>query len=137
MKRLRHSQMAGGFCMSTGIKKQQSTRLVLAALHTSRCWNDQSNPSPLFFVRRKVNGVLLFVSFLVLRVGWMGWFGVRIFYLAGADFWGSLPIYQSSLMFIGYIGGYLLQLYWFRKVANGIIKAFINRNKIQWDLVLI
>ena len=73
--------------------------------------------STLYFV----NGLVMTFLWFALRVVMFGWLGYRIFVLRAALY--TLSLWQALVMAWSFVVGYGLQLFWFRKILKGAIKA--------------
>ena len=79
--------------------------------------------SPLYLA----NGILMLVTWFVLRVVVFGWMGVRLW---GMRLQVATLSWDRIVMVIGSYGiGYALQLFWFRKILMGAIKAVLGAGK--------
>lgn len=74
-----------------------------------------------------VNGALMALSFFLLRIVGMAVFGWRI--LMTIDKLMELPLTTYGLLLPCYVVGYMLQLMWFRKIFEGLIKVFKKMGK--------
>ena len=79
-----------------------------------------------------VNGLCMALSFLVLRVLFMGWLFVRYVIILRAPFFALPPTTYLTVLSC-YAFGYPLQLFWFRKIALGIIKVLRSGGKKRKD----
>jgi hypothetical protein len=73
--------------------------------------------SPLYLI----NGILMTVLWFVFRILLFCWIGWRIWIMRVAVF--ALPTFHSLVLFYSYGVGFLLQIFWFRKIMKGVIKA--------------
>ena len=71
------------------------------------------------------NGAMMALSFLLVRVLLMGWLGWRHFVVLRAGFFG-LPGWTNASIIAGYLFGYPLQLFWFRKIVAGLFSALLG-----------
>merc|ERR1711990_1292262 len=74
------------------------------------------------------NGVMMAVSFLVVRVLLMGWLGWRHFVVLRHELL-ALPGWTTATVVAGYLFGYPLQLFWFRKIVAGLFAALRGSSK--------
>ena len=79
--------------------------------------------SPLY----ALNGVLMALAFLVVRVVGMGLVGLKVFLLGRGSFF-ALPPAQVALLLPIFGFGYGLQLVWFQKIVAGLV-AFLRPPK--------
>jgi hypothetical protein len=75
-----------------------------------------------------INGLCMAISFFVLRVCFMGWLFVRYVVVLRAGFF-ALPPTTWLTVLACYAFGYPLQLFWFRKIAIGIVKVLSGGKK--------
>mmetsp|Transcript_1211 Transcript_1211/g.1891 ORF Transcript_1211/g.1891 Transcript_1211/m.1891 type:complete len:252 (+) Transcript_1211:74-829(+) len=73
--------------------------------------------SPLYVA----NGLAMFFSFFACRVVGFLWMGTRLF--AQREGFAALPIHISILFLLSFGVGTMLQLFWFSKIAKGMMKA--------------
>jgi len=73
--------------------------------------------SPLYVV----NGLAMSFSFFLFRVVGFLWMGTRL--VAQREGFAALPIHSSVLYLLSYGVGTTLQLFWFSKIAKGMMKA--------------
>lgn len=76
--------------------------------------------SPLY----AINGVLMALSFLVVRVVGMGLVGLKVFVLGRSSFFALHPA-QIAILVPIFVFGYGLQLTWFQKIVAGLV-AFLR-----------
>ena len=76
--------------------------------------------SPLY----AINGVLMALSFLVVRVVGMGLVGLKVFILGRSSFFALHPA-QIAILVPIFVFGYGLQLTWFQKIVAGLV-AFLR-----------
>ena len=69
-----------------------------------------------------VNGVLMALSFFLLRILYAGWLVMHYGVGQGALF-SDLSVSTRAVTFVGFAFGYGLQIFWFRKIVQGMIKA--------------
>lgn len=69
-----------------------------------------------------INGILMTVSFFVLRIVFMGGLFVYNEVYLHASFL-SLPPSTVAVIFLGSVIGYSLQIFWFHKIVCGVVKA--------------
>ena len=67
------------------------------------------------------NGLLMTLLWFLLRICLFGWVGYRLILMRAALF--SLPALHSITLGGGYAFGYCLQIFWFRKILKGALKA--------------
>jgi len=67
------------------------------------------------------NGLLMTGLWFLLRVVLFAWLGTRLVAMR-ADL-AKITAYQSVVLYVNYAIGYALQLFWFRKILKGALKA--------------
>mmetsp|Transcript_42948 Transcript_42948/g.97151 ORF Transcript_42948/g.97151 Transcript_42948/m.97151 type:complete len:194 (-) Transcript_42948:206-787(-) len=73
-----------------------------------------------------VNGILITLLWFLIRVCLFGWMGWRIYEMRASVF--SLSPYQIFVVLLAYFVGYALQIFWFRKILRGVLKALFKAN---------
>ena len=68
-----------------------------------------------------VNGLVMTVLWFLLRILVFFWLGTRLFAMREQVF--SVPLYKSGFILFSYAGGFSLQIFWFRKILKGALKA--------------
>jgi hypothetical protein len=68
------------------------------------------------------------VSFFLTRVLMMGYIAFHFFYVLRDQFF-ALPPSTYGVILLSYCFGYPLQLFWFYKIAKGIIKLLFGGKK--------
>ena len=79
--------------------------------------------SPLY----AINGVMMALSFLVVRVVGMGLVGFKVFILGRSSFFALHPA-QTAILLPIFVFGYGLQLTWFQRIVTGLV-AFLRPPK--------
>ena len=74
------------------------------------------------------NGVMMAISFLLLRVMLMGWLGFRAFYQFRVQFF-DLPTFTVVVMLSCFVFGWGLQLFWTQKVFAGLVAHLAGRSR--------